>query len=118
MAHALPFARGEFLQLRGSKSLFQKYLSPESRLKLIKGDLADVRPPALDSRNLRLRGRGMNKIFGAAAVLAFAFSMGSLSNSTCCLNRAKAESVIRAQREQTWRYAFTRSSSVVGRGLT
>jgi hypothetical protein len=59
----------------------------------------------------------MSKIFGAAAVLAFAFSMGSLSNSTCCLNRAKAESVIRAQREQTWRYAFTRSSSVVGRGL-
>jgi hypothetical protein len=45
-----PFPRGEFPQLRGSKSLFQKYLSLKSRLKFIKGDLADVRPPALDSR--------------------------------------------------------------------
>jgi hypothetical protein len=55
----------------------------------------------------------MSKFFGAAAVVAFAFSMGSPSyHSTCCLNRAKAESVVRAQREQAWRYAFTRSSSV------
>jgi GH24 family phage-related lysozyme (muramidase) len=56
----------------------------------------------------------MNKIFGAAAIVAFAFSIGLPSyRSTCCLNRAKAESVVRAQREQTWRYAFARSSSVV-----
>jgi hypothetical protein len=56
----------------------------------------------------------MSKILGAAAIVAFAFSLGLPSyHSTCCLDRAKAESVVRAQREQTWRYAFTRSSSVV-----
>jgi hypothetical protein len=61
----------------------------------------------------------MSKFFGAAAVVAFAFSMGLPSyHSPCCLNRAKAESVVRAQREQTWRYAFTRSLSVItGDGL-
>jgi hypothetical protein len=56
----------------------------------------------------------MSKMFGVAAVVAFAFSIGSPSYySTCCLNRAKAESVVRAQREQSWRYAFARSSSIV-----
>jgi hypothetical protein len=58
----------------------------------------------------------MGKVLGAAAIVAVAFSIGSSSyNSTgsCCQNRAKAESVVRAQREQSWRYAFTRSSSVV-----
>jgi hypothetical protein len=61
----------------------------------------------------------MSKILGATAVVAFAFSIGLPSHgSTCCLNRAKAESVVRAQREQTWRYAFTPSSSVVtGEGM-
>jgi hypothetical protein len=61
----------------------------------------------------------MSKIFGAAAVVAFAFSIGLPSyHSTCCQNRAKAESVVRAQREQTWRYAFTRSSPVItGEGM-
>jgi len=56
----------------------------------------------------------MSKIFGVAAVLAFAVSIGSpIYHSTCCLNRAKAESVVRAQREQAWRYAFSRSSFIV-----
>jgi hypothetical protein len=61
----------------------------------------------------------MSKIFGTAAVVAFAFSLGVPSyHSSCCLNRAKAESVLRAQREQIWRYAFKRSSSVVtGQGI-
>jgi hypothetical protein len=63
----------------------------------------------------------MSKVLGAAAVVAVAFSIGSSSyNSTgsCCQNRAKAESVVRAQREQSWRYAFTRwSSFVAGEGV-
>jgi hypothetical protein len=56
----------------------------------------------------------MSKMFGIAAVVAFAFSIGSPSyHSTCCLNRAKAESVVRTQREQSWRYAFGRPSSII-----
>src|SRR5271168_2667359 len=57
---------------------------------------------------------GISKALGAAAIFAVAFSIGSPSyHSTGCQNRAKAESVVRPQREQTWRYAFTRSSSGV-----
>ena len=56
----------------------------------------------------------MSKILGAAAIVAFAFSLGLPSyHSSCSLDRAKAESVVRAQREQTWRYAFARSPSVI-----
>jgi hypothetical protein len=47
-------------------------------------------------------------IFGVA-VVGFAFWMGwPLHHSHCCINRAKAESVMRAQRQQSWRYYFTR----------
>jgi hypothetical protein len=55
----------------------------------------------------------MSRILGAAAIIAIAFSVGSFSvkSTICCsLNQAKAESVVRAQRQQNWRYAFTRSS--------
>jgi hypothetical protein len=55
----------------------------------------------------------MSKVLGTAAIIAIAFSVGSfhVKSTVCCsLNQAKAESVVRAQRQQNWRYAFTRSS--------
>ena len=58
----------------------------------------------------------MSRVLGAAAIIAIAFSVGSspFATTICCsLNQAKAESVVRAQRQQNWRYAFTRSLSVV-----
>jgi hypothetical protein len=58
----------------------------------------------------------MSRILGAAAIVAMAFSAGSspIKSAVCCgLNQAKAESVVRAQRQQNWRYAFARSLSVV-----
>jgi hypothetical protein len=58
----------------------------------------------------------MSRVLGAAAIIAMAFSVGSFPfrPTICCsLNQAKAESVIRAQRQQNWRYAFTRSLSFV-----
>jgi hypothetical protein len=58
-----------------------------------------------------------NKVLGAAAVVAIAFSTGSFFYSSCCQNRAKAESVVRVQREQGWRYAVRRSSLVVTAGM-
>jgi hypothetical protein len=58
----------------------------------------------------------MSRVLGAAAIIAIAFSVGAspVKSTICCnLNQAKAESVVRAQRQQNWRHAFTRSLSVV-----
>jgi hypothetical protein len=58
----------------------------------------------------------MSRVLGASAIIAIAFSVGSspFRLTICCsLNQAKAESVVRAQRQQNWRYAFTRSLSGV-----
>jgi hypothetical protein len=64
-------------------------------------------------RNSATGSTGMSKSLGTAAVVAVALSIGLPSYNTCCSqNRAKAESVVRAQRWQSWRYAFARSSSV------
>jgi hypothetical protein len=54
----------------------------------------------------------MSRVLGTAAIITIAFSVGSfpVKSTICCsLNQAKAESVVRAQRQQNWRYAFTRS---------
>lgn len=56
------------------------------------------------------------RLLGTAAVVAVAFSIGSSNYSLtgCCRqNLAKAESVLRAQRWQSWRYSYTRSASLV-----
>jgi hypothetical protein len=60
-----------------------------------------------------MRKHHSGKLLGTAAVIAVVFSIGSSTfNLTgCCRqNLAKAESVLRAQRWQSWRYSYARSA--------
>ena len=50
---------------------------------------------------------------GAAGAIVFSVGFAALNVPGCCRqNLAKAESVLRAQRWQTWRYAYARSASI------
>jgi hypothetical protein len=60
-----------------------------------------------------MRMHHSEKLLGTAAVIAVVFSIGSSTfnlTSCCRQNLAKAESVLRAQRWQSWRYTFARSA--------
>jgi hypothetical protein len=60
-----------------------------------------------------MRMHHSEKLLGTAAVIAVVFSIGSSTfnlTSCCRQNLAKAASVLRAQRWQSWRYSYARSA--------
>lgn len=59
--------------------------------------------------------RYLGSLLAIGAAIAIVFSVGftTLNASGCCRqNLAKAESVLRTQRWQNWRYAYARSVSI------